>query len=100
MRRKVSQPQPAKAMGPSPQALHQLLNEIRRLEVTSLNDESNTGEQENDLEQNVAGPPHQDRLPFAGRVKAERLTQAIAKLPERKQQFFCTTVLRAGAHHA
>ena len=49
-------------MGPSLQALHQLLNEIRRLEVTSLHDESNTDGQENDLEQNVAGPLRQDPL--------------------------------------
>src|SRR5215471_15586587 len=55
MGRTVSEPELAKAMGLSLQELHELLNEIRGLEVTSLHAESYTDGQETDLAQNIAG---------------------------------------------
>ena len=87
MGRAVSEPELAKAMGLSLQKLHQLLNEIRGLEVTSLHAELNADGQETDLEQNIPGPPDQDPLTLcmAGESR-ERLEKAIAKLPEREQQ--------------
>lgn len=87
MGRAVSEPELAKAMGLSLKELHQLLNEIRGLEVTSLPVESNADGQETDLEQNIAGPPDEDPLTLcmAGESR-ERLEKAIAKLPEREQQ--------------
>jgi RNA polymerase sigma factor for flagellar operon FliA len=87
MGRGVSEPELAKAMGLSLQDLHQLLNEIRGLEITSLHVESNTDGQETDLSENIAGPPDRDPLTFcmAGEDR-ERLVKAIAKLPEREQQ--------------
>jgi len=87
MGRTVSEPELAKAMGLSLQELHQLLNEIRGLEVTSLHVESNAEGQETDLEQNIAGPADQDPLTLcmAGENR-ERLAKAIARLPEREQQ--------------
>ena len=87
MGRAVSEPELATAMGLSLQDFHQLLNEIRGLEVTSLHVESNADGEETDLAQNIAGPPDQDPLTLcmAGENK-EQLTKAIAKLPEREQQ--------------
>jgi len=87
MGRTVSEPEVAKAMGLSLQELHELLNEIRGLEVTSLHAESYTDGQETDLAQNIAGPPDHDPLTLcmAGESR-DRLTKAIAKLPEREQQ--------------
>jgi RNA polymerase sigma factor for flagellar operon FliA len=87
MGRTATEPELAKAMGLSLQEFHQLLNEIRGLEVTSLHVESNTDGQETDLAENIAGPPDQDPLTLcmAGEGR-EQLTKAIAKLPEREQQ--------------
>jgi RNA polymerase sigma factor for flagellar operon FliA len=84
--RAVSEPELAKAMGLSLPELHQLLNEIRGLEVTSLHAEANSDGQETDLAQSIAGAPDQDPLTLcmAGESR-ERLVKAIAKLPEREQ---------------
>ena len=85
--RTASEPELAKAMGLSLQELHHLVNEIRGLEVSSLQVESNAEGQETDLAQSIAGPPDQDPLTLclAGERK-QRLEEAIAKLPEREQQ--------------
>ena len=87
MGRAVSEPELAKALGLSLQELHQLLNEIRGLEITSLQAELNPDGQDTDLEQNIPGPPDRDPLTLcmAGESR-ERLEKAIAKLPEREQQ--------------
>jgi RNA polymerase sigma factor for flagellar operon FliA len=87
MGRKATEPELAKEMGLSLQEFHQLLNEIRGLEVTSLQIESSADGQETDLAQNIAGPPDLDPLTLcmAGESR-ERLDRAIAKLPEREQQ--------------
>jgi RNA polymerase sigma factor for flagellar operon FliA len=87
MGRAVSEPELAKAMGLSLQELHQLLNEIRGLEVTSLQAESYADGQETDLSQNIAGPPNLDPLTlFMAGESRERLTKAISRLPDREQQ--------------
>ena len=85
--RTASEPELAKAMGLSLQELHHLVNEIRGLEVSSLQMESSADGQETDLAQNIAGPPDQDPLTLCMEGEGrERLQQAIAKLPEREQQ--------------
>jgi RNA polymerase sigma factor FliA len=85
--RTVSEPELAKAMGLSLAELHGLLNEIRGLEVTSLQAEANADGQETDLAQNVPGPPDQDPLTLClEEERRQRLSEAIAKLPEREQQ--------------
>ena len=85
--RTVAEPELAKAMGLSLRELHHLLNEIRGLEIGSLQCESSEDGQETDLSQNIAGPPDQDPLTLcvAGERK-QRLEKAIARLPEREQQ--------------
>ncbi len=85
--RTASEPELAKAMGLSLRELHHLVNEIRGLEITSLQVESNADGQETDLAQNIAGPPDQDPLTICMEGESrERLERAIAKLPEREQQ--------------
>lgn len=83
----VSEPEPAKAMGLSLKELHQLTNEIRGLEITSLQGEMTEDGQEPDMAQNIPGPPDEDPLTLCveGEMN-ERLQAAIAKLPEREQQ--------------
>jgi len=85
--RAASGPELANAMGLSLRELHHLLNEIRGLEIGSLQCESYEDGQETDLAQNIAGPPDQDPLTLclAGERKG-RLQKAIAHLPEREQQ--------------
>ena len=85
--RTASEPELAKAMGLSLQELHHLVNEIRGLEISSLQVESNADGQETDLAQNIAGPSDQDPLTICMEGEnRERLERAIAKLPEREQQ--------------
>ncbi len=85
--RTASEPELAKAMGLSLRELHHLVNEIRGLEISSLQVESNADGQETDLAQNIAGPPDQDPLTICMEGESrERLERAIAKLPEREQQ--------------
>jgi len=85
--RAASGPELANAMGLSLRELHHLLNEIRGLEIGSLQCESYEDGQETDLAQNIAGPPDQDPLTLclAGERNG-RLQKAIAHLPEREQQ--------------
>jgi RNA polymerase sigma factor FliA len=85
--RTVSAPELAKAMGLSLSEMQRLLNEIRGLEIGSLQCEAYGDGQETDLAQNIAGPPDQDpfTLCMTGERK-QRLQEAIAQLPEREQQ--------------
>ena len=85
--RTASGPELAKALGLSLRELHHLLNEIRGLEIGSLQCEANGEGQETDLAQNIAGPPDQDPFTLCmATERKERLEQAIAHLPEREQQ--------------
>jgi RNA polymerase sigma factor for flagellar operon FliA len=85
--RTVSVPEMAKEMGLSLREMHHLLNEIRGLEIGSLQCESYEDGQETDLAQNIAGPPDQDPLTlFMASENKQRLEKAIGKLPEREQQ--------------
>ncbi len=85
--RTVSVPEMAKEMGLSLREMHHLLNEIRGLEIGSLQCESYEDGQETDLAQNIAGPPDQDPLTlFVASENKQRLEKAIGKLPEREQQ--------------
>jgi len=85
--RTASEPELAKALGLSLRELHHLLNDIRGLEIGSLQCESNEDGQETDLSQNIAGPPDQDPLTLClASERKQRLEKAIARLPEREQQ--------------
>ena len=85
--RTVAGPELAKAMGMSLRELHHLLNEIRGLEIGSLQCEVYGDGQETDLAQSIAGPPDQDPLTLCmADERKERLQKAIAHLPEREQQ--------------
>ncbi|HEY4899502.1 MAG TPA: FliA/WhiG family RNA polymerase sigma factor [Terriglobales bacterium] len=85
--RTVAVPELAKAMGLSLRELHHLLNEIRGLEIGSLQCEAYGDGQETDLAQSIAGPPDQDPLTLClADERNERLQKAIAHLPEREQQ--------------
>jgi RNA polymerase sigma factor for flagellar operon FliA len=85
--RSASEVEMAKAMGLSLQELHALTNEIRGLEITSLQGEMNEEGQEADLAQNIPGPADEDPLTLCekGEIK-QRLQKAIARLPEREHQ--------------
>ena len=85
--RKASEPEMAKALGLSLDEFQALTNEIRGLEISSLQCESNDDGQETDLAQNIPGPPDEDPLTLCVKGEIEgRLQEAIAKLPEREQQ--------------
>ena len=85
--RKASEPELAKALGLSLDEFQALTNEIRGLEIGSLQCESSDDGQETDLAQNIAGPPDEDPLTLCVKGEMEgRLQKAIAKLPEREQQ--------------
>jgi RNA polymerase sigma factor FliA len=85
--RKASEPEMARALGLSLDEFQALTNEIRGLEISSLQCESNDDGQETDLAQNIPGPTDEDPLTLCvkGEIE-ERLQEAIAKLPEREQQ--------------
>ena len=85
--RSATEPEMAKALGMSLEEFQALTNEIRGLEVSSLNGEANEEGQETDLAQNIPGPPDEDPLTLfeKGEVNT-RLQKAIEKLPEREQQ--------------
>lgn len=85
--RTASEPEMSKEMGLSLREFHHLLNEIRGLEIGSLQCEANGDGQEMDLAENIPGPPDQDPLTLCltGEL-SQRLQQAVAKLPEREQQ--------------
>ncbi|HZD31994.1 MAG TPA: FliA/WhiG family RNA polymerase sigma factor [Candidatus Angelobacter sp.] len=85
--RTASEPELAKALGLSMQEFHELTNEIRGLEVGSLQGETNEEGQETDLAQNIPGPVDEDPLTlYVEGEQKERLEHAVAKLPEREQQ--------------
>lgn len=85
--RTASEPEMAKALGLTLQEFHELTNEIRGLEVSSLQGEMNEDGQETDLAQNIPGPVDEDPLTLCVEGEQnERLHRAIAKLPEREQQ--------------
>jgi RNA polymerase sigma factor FliA len=85
--RAASEPEMAKEMGLSLREFHHLLNEIRGLEIGSLQSEANGDGQETDMAENIPGPPGQDPLTLCltGEL-SQRLQQAVGKLPEREQQ--------------
>ena len=77
----------ALAMEMSLEDFQHMLDEIRGLEVGSLQIESLEDGRETDLSESIPGPPDQDPLSMC--LKGERrdlLAKAIAQLPEREQQ--------------
>jgi RNA polymerase sigma factor for flagellar operon FliA len=84
--RTASESELAKALGMTLEEFHELTNEIRGLEIGSLQCEMNE-EGETDLAQNVPGPMDEDPLTLCeqGEING-RLQKAVAKLPEREQQ--------------
>jgi len=85
--RTASEPELARALGLSLEEFQTLANEIRGLEISSLQYDMNEDGQETDLAQNVPGPPDEDPLTLCVKGEIEgKLKEAIAKLPEREQQ--------------
>jgi len=85
--RSASEPELAEAMGTSLEELQHLLDEIRGLEVGSLQIESLQDGRETDLGETIPGPPGQDPLSLYLRgERKQMLADAIAQLPEREQQ--------------
>lgn len=83
----ATEPELAEAMGMTLEEFQHMLNEIRGLEVGSLQIESLEDGRETDLSENIAGPPDQDPLSLYMRTERKQmLAQAIARLPEREQQ--------------
>lgn len=85
--RSASETEMATAMGLLLAEFHALTNEIRGLEISSFQGETNEDGQENDLSQNI--PAATDENPLTLYEKGEtnqRLQKAITKLPEREQQ--------------
>jgi len=83
----ASEPELAKAMGMSLEDFQHMLDEIRGLEVGSLQIESLEDGRETDLGETLPGPADQDPLTLY--LKQERkqvLADAIRQLPEREQQ--------------
>jgi RNA polymerase sigma factor for flagellar operon FliA len=83
----ASEPELAKAMGMTLEEFQHLLDEIRGLDVGSLQIESLEDGRETDLGETIPGPPDQDPLSLclAGE-RRQMLAAAIAELPEREQQ--------------
>ena len=87
MGRSVSDTELARELGMTLKEFYALTNEIRGLEVSSLQCESSEEGQEADLAQNLPGPPDEDPLTlFVEGEQKDRLHRAVAKLPEREQQ--------------
>jgi RNA polymerase sigma factor for flagellar operon FliA len=85
--RTASEAEMARAMGLSMGEFHALTNEIRGLEITSLQGEANEEGQETDLAQSIPGPPEENPLTLCEKGEMNQLlAEAIAKLPEREQQ--------------
>jgi RNA polymerase sigma factor FliA len=83
----ASEPELAEAMGMSLEEFQHMLDEIRGLEVGSLQIESLEDGRETDLGETLPGPPDQDPLTLC--MQGERrqmLADAITQLPEREQQ--------------
>jgi len=85
--RSASEPELAAAMGMSLDDFQHLLDEIRGLEVGSLQIESLEDGRETDLGETLPGPPDQDPLTLCLHgERREMLARAIAQLPQREQQ--------------
>jgi RNA polymerase sigma factor FliA len=85
--RSASEPELAKAMEMSLEDFQHMLDEIRGLEVGSLQMESLEDGRETDLSEAIPGPANQDPLFLC--LQGERkqmLADAIAQLPQREQQ--------------
>lgn len=85
--RSATEPELAQAMGITLAEFQHLLDEIRGLEVGSLQVESLEDGRETDLSETIAGPLTQDPLFLClQKERQEILAEAIAELPEREQQ--------------
>lgn len=85
--RSASDPELASALGLTLSEFHELTNEIRGLEISSLQGESNDEGHDTDLAQNLPGPEEENPLTLCEKGEmADRLKHAIAELPEREQQ--------------
>ncbi|HUI83870.1 MAG TPA: FliA/WhiG family RNA polymerase sigma factor [Candidatus Binatia bacterium] len=85
--RSASEPELAEAMGMTLDEFQHMLDEIRGLEVGSLQIESLEDGRETDLGETIAGPADQDPLSLCLQgERREMLANAIAGLPEREQQ--------------
>jgi len=85
--RSASEPELAQAMAMTLEEFQHMVDEIRGLEVGSLQIESLEDGRETDLGETLPGPPDQDPLTLC--MKGERrqlLAEAVRQLPEREQQ--------------
>lgn len=83
----ASEPELAQAMDMTLEAFQHMLDEIRGLEVGSLQIESLEDGRETDLGETIPGPPDQDPLSLCLQgERREMLAAAVAELPEREQQ--------------
>src|ERR1019366_4325500 len=83
----ATEPEMALAMGMTLKEFQHLLNEIRGLEVGSLQIESLEDGRETDLGETLPGPANQDPLFLCIQgERRQRLADAIAELPVREQQ--------------
>src|SRR5271167_5075521 len=85
--RSASEPELAQALGMRLEEFQHMLDEIRGLEVGSLQIESLEDGRETDLSETIPGPANQDPLFLC--MQGERkqmLADAIAQLPKREQQ--------------
>jgi RNA polymerase sigma factor for flagellar operon FliA len=83
----ASEPELAKAMGMSLEEFQHMLDEIRGLEVGSLQIESLEDGHETDLSETIPGPADHDPLTlYMQGERKQMLANAIAELPEREQQ--------------
>ncbi len=83
----ATEPELAQVMGMSLEEFQHMLDEIRGLEVGSLQIDSLEDGRETDLSETIPGPAEQD--PLSLYMKGERkqmLAAAIAQLPQREQQ--------------
>lgn len=77
----------AQGMGLSLEQLQHLLDDIRGLDIGSLQVQSLEDGKETDLSETIPGPPSQDPLfLFLQQERSCHLASAIAELPEREQQ--------------
>ena len=83
----ASEPELAAAMGMTLEEFQHMLDEIRGLEVGSLQIESLEDGRETDLSETSPGPADQDPLSlYMQGERKQMLADAIAQLPEREQQ--------------
>jgi len=85
--RSATEPELAQAMGMDLEQFQHLLDEIRGLEIGSLQMESLEDGREADLSQTIPGPADQDPLfLYMQGERRQLLADAIAQLPQREQQ--------------